>query len=266
MLKNLLIVLIAFCQLSSVNAQSDRVYSWDWKKDGIVLGVSGAFFGGSVVLLKGLEKSTLEEIELLDRNNVWAFDRGATNNYSPSAGKLSDYFLYGGMAFTMANYVHKKGRNEGFAIFGMFLESYFIIDGITVFIKGTAKRYRPLVYNPNAPIEERLSTSARLSFPSGHTSVSAMSTFFAAKIYSDLHPNSKWKPLVWGLAAVIPATTGYLRYKAGKHFPTDVITGYALGAAVGYLIPHFHKVSNEKVSYELIPVPQGLVFSYHRKF
>ena len=30
------------------------------------------------------------------------------------------------------------------------------------------------------------------------------------------------------------------RIRAGKHFPTDVLTGAAVGAAVGSLLPHLH--------------------------
>jgi membrane-associated phospholipid phosphatase len=47
-------------------------------------------------------------------------------------------------------------------------------------------------------------------------------------------------PLAWGLAVAIPAWTGVERILAGKHFPTDVIAGYAFGALCGYLVPGIH--------------------------
>ncbi len=34
---------------------------------------------------------------------------------------------------------------------------------------------------------------------------------------------------------------GYLRMKAGVHYPTDVIAGYTPGAAIGLIIPVLHK-------------------------
>jgi len=52
---------------------------------------------------------------------------------------------------------------------------------------------------------------------------------------------SRWKPIVWTAAATIPAITGYLRVRGGRHFPTDVIGGYIVGAAVGCLVPHLHR-------------------------
>jgi membrane-associated phospholipid phosphatase len=36
---------------------------------------------------------------------------------------------------------------------------------------------------------------------------------------------------------------GYLRYLAGKHFPSDVIVGAFMGSVAGYLVPYFHKKS-----------------------
>ena len=97
-------------------------------------------------------------------------------------------------------------------------------------------------------------------FFSGHTSSSAYFSFFTAKVFADTHPNSKWKPVVWGSAIALPAMTGYLRYKAGKHFPTDVIVGYGVGAAFGILIPELYKNKNFnlKVGSDQI----GLVYTF----
>jgi hypothetical protein len=41
-----------------------------------------------------------------------------------------------------------------------------------------------------------------------------------------------------------------LRVQAGKHFPTDVLVGAAVGSAIGYFIPYFHrqKSNNHQLS------------------
>ena len=64
-----------------------------------------------------------------------------------------------------------------------------------------------------------------------------------AKVVSDYHPNMKkgLKAVMWSGAVLIPATTAYLRVLAGRHFPTDVMAGFATGAFVGFIIPHLHK-------------------------
>ena len=47
--------------------------------------------------------------------------------------------------------------------------------------------------------------------------------------------------MVWSMCAAFPILTGVLRYKAGKHFWTDVITGYLAGAVVGLATPYVHR-------------------------
>ena len=102
-------------------------------------------------------------------------------------------------------------------------------------------RSRPFVYNEDFSLSKKQTVGARHAFFSGHTSLTAASCFFTARVFSDYFPDSKYKPLVWAGAILVPATVGYLRVAAGKHFPTDVITGYAIGATIGMLIPHLHK-------------------------
>jgi membrane-associated phospholipid phosphatase len=55
------------------------------------------------------------------------------------------------------------------------------------------------------------------------------------------------KPYIWGVAAAIPASVGYMRIKAGKHFLTDNLIGYGVGAAAGILIPELHKKANKNL-------------------
>ncbi|MBK8516636.1 MAG: phosphatase PAP2 family protein [Saprospiraceae bacterium] len=83
---------------------------------------------------------------------------------------------------------------------------------------------------------------------SGHTSSTTALSFFTAKVYIDTHPDMKNKWIVWTMGAAIPATIGYLRYEAGKHYPTDIISGYLVGATIGYLIPKIHKSENLRIN------------------
>jgi membrane-associated phospholipid phosphatase len=125
-------------------------------------------------------------------------------------------------------------------------------------------RTRPLPYNNEAPWDERTEARNRNSFFSGHTSMSASASFFAAKVYSDYHPElGNRKFLVFSLALVPAATTGFFRYKGLKHFPTDVITGLFVGASVGILVPHLHKRTGSNLT--LVPYTgpvNGLALSY----
>ena len=121
------------------------------------------------------------------------------------------------------------------------LEGAIINLGLTNLTKTLSKRVRPYVYNEQVPLDVKTALNSRYSFFSGHTSMSAYFTFVGAQMYNDLYPNSNKKPLVWTAAAVIPLITGFSRMRAGKHFPTDVIVGYAVGAVLGILVPRIHR-------------------------
>jgi len=237
------------------------IYNWDWKKDGYILG--GSFLGWATSrYLKGqVNPISLQDLSERNPENLLGIDRGAINNSSEDAQQWSDVFLYSSFLLPISHYTGMKCRSQGFVIGGMALETFFITDGITNTIKAITKRFRPFTYNTEIPDEERLVNGARFSFISGHSSNTAALGFFSAKVYSDLYPDSKWKPLIWTLGVTLPAMTGYLRYRAGKHFPTDIIGGYVLGASVGYLVPHFHKISNDNLNLNLVPINGGLLFS-----
>ena len=113
---------------------------------------------------------------------------------------------------------------------------------------------RPLVYNPDIPFTDRSESGTLNSFFSGHVSTAAASTFFAAKVYSDYHPEfGNKKYLLFGAALIPPMVVGIYRYKAMKHFPTDVFTGLVVGAGMGVLVPHLHKRKNKMGGFSFVP-------------
>jgi len=210
---------------------------------GVGLNILGSIF------ISSQNQVTLEELALLDRNDVSAFDRGATNNYSSKAQTISDVMLFSGATIPIFTLFSNKCRQETKSIALMTVETVLITNGLTNITKSIAKRYRPFNYNPEVPDNIKLGKSSRLSFFSGHASVTSSLCVMSAKILTDLNPNMKHKGLVWGSALLFPATIGYLRYEAGKHFPTDVITGYAVGAVIGYIIPTIHMSDRVDLSY-----------------
>ena len=54
------------------------------------------------------------------------------------------------------------------------------------------------------------------------------------------------------VAAAVPAVVAYFRIRAGKHFLTDNLVGYAVGATVGVLVPRLHRVTS---GYDAANVP-----------
>src|ERR671920_1326353 len=88
---------------------------------------------------------------------------------------------------------------------------------------------------------DRTEGNARNAFFAGHAALVGTATFFTAKVFADYHPDSKLKWVFFGAAAVATGTTGYLRHRGGRHFPSDILVGTAVGTLSGILIPHFHK-------------------------
>ncbi len=211
---------------------------------------------------------TIEEIYGLDKNNVNPFDRPATYNWNPDMATASNYLALGAMALPAFFLSTKHTRSQLGSLVVMGIEVGMINYGITLSVKNLANRTRPYVYNPDVPLEERTGHDSKTSFFSGHTSNAAAFSFFFAKVLSDYHPNMKTglKVAMWTVAVAVPASTAYLRVKSGKHFNTDVIAGFVVGATTGWLVPHLHKKKKQVSAFSAFPTTifgrPGMYLSY----
>ncbi|MDP5169134.1 MAG: phosphatase PAP2 family protein [Bacteroidia bacterium] len=253
---------------SWVSGQATGPYHLNLKRQGIILGTGLVLAGGDALLRNHVTSLTSAELNDLDPASVWVFDRSATRHYSTAAAHRSDVGFYGAAGLAVATsfvlpVTHAQGSRSSFlrqagTLFLLWGETNAITLFGTDVVKNTVMRTRPYAYNPLTPLDAKLEVDTRRSFFSGHTSLTAANTFFAAKVFSDYFPESKWKPVVWTAAAIVPAWVGFERYQAGKHFPSDIIAGYAVGAAMGVLIPHLHlpagKLSHRGMSFQLYPV------------
>lgn len=258
---NFLFLFFFLAPVFNLQAQYESPYKCTKKKDAIIYSIGSTGLGVGYYLHTKAPVLNVEQIELLDKNLINRFDRIATTYSSMKAKKASDVFFYGALAMPSLFAFSKKMRKDAKSISLMYGETLFLTVGITAITKKSVLRVRPYAYNPDFDISTKLEKNASFSFFSGHASVVAASSFFTAKVFADYHPDSKWKPVVWGAAATIPAITGYLRVRAGKHFPTDVITGYAVGAMIGILIPQIHKRKKRNENVQLSVNPMGGYFS-----
>jgi len=237
--------------------QYTNPYQFGIKSEWPFYAVSAGMVATGLILRNNnsLQPFTVNELELLDRNDVNAFDRGATYNWDENAKKQSDILILSAFVLPAVFLINHHTREDIGALLLMGLEIASINFGITASVKNLVNRTRPYVYNTELSTDIRTNSQGRLSFFSGHTSTTASFSFFFAKVMSDYHPNMKtgWKIGMWTFAAAVPAATGYLRVKAGYHFRTDVLTGYAVGAAIGWLIPHLHKRKNANANLSIFP-------------
>ena len=261
-IKTIFSLLLLSLTLCSLQAQQESPYECKKQKDAIISTFASASLGFGYYLQSQTKPLAPEQISLLDKNSVNRFDRIATSYSSLTAKKASDFFFFGTLAMPSVFVFSKKMRRDAKDIALIYGETLFFTTGLTIITKNTAHRIRPLVYNSNFSLEDKMTKNARFSFFSGHASIVAASSYFTAKVFADYHPDSKWKPWVWGAAVTFPAITGYLRVRAGKHFPTDVMTGYAVGALVGYFVPHIHKKKNRNKNLSMSLLPTGGYLSW----
>lgn len=239
-------------------SQDNDIYKFSWKKEKYVIGGGIAVLGTAFIIDQNEVDITVDEIALLDPQNISTFNRSAIFNSNLNSAKASDYLRDGAFFIPLTLFLTRKGKNEWQDIASMYLETLTVNTALTFITQSTASRVRPFIYDNDIPIEERTVREARRSFYSGHVSHVASLSFFTASVLSDLYPDSKYKWLWWSGAITLPAVTAYLRYDAGRHFPTDVMVGYAIGSTLGYFLPKLHKVGNQDLDLSLIPSANGL--------
>jgi membrane-associated phospholipid phosphatase len=193
---------------------------------------------GTGIMYRHKKPLTEENIRLLDPLSVNGFDRPAIKNFSIASAHTSDALLIGSLAAPLFLLADKGIRDEAGVCGVIYFETLGITAAEVTFIKSIIPRARPFVYNANAPMREKLKADANCSFFSGHTAMTAAACFFTAGIYTGIHgPKYDW---MWAVAAVPPVATGFFRYKAGKHFVTDIIAGLIVGSANGYILTQLH--------------------------
>jgi hypothetical protein len=134
------------------------------------------------------------------------------------------------------------------------LAAVAVTGGMTKALKSAASRERP-----NGVDDE--------SFPSGHTSNSAVHTRLAAENLRsmDLSPGVRTS-LDVGLDALTIAT-GWARVEAGQHFPSDTLVGMAIGNFVGSFVNRaFLGLDDSSTAVALASTEQGLVVSWQCRF
>ncbi|TGE29215.1 phosphatase PAP2 family protein [Hymenobacter metallicola] len=195
------------------------------------------------------QKSGLSEAELaaLSKNDVPKLDRFVAGKYSEKAQTASDFLCYGSLAVAPGLLALDPDMRSHYGqVLVLYLETMATASALFTTSVGNVYRYRPFLYGTEGTARERSSKISTNSFFAGHTAHTATATFFAAKVFHDYHPGSAAEPLVWGAAAVVPAAVAYYRMEAGKHFLTDNLVGYTIGATAGIVVPQLHKKAGRR--------------------
>ncbi len=223
--------------------------------DGILLGVSLPYAALSEYLVGTIDRDVLGTP---DRDDVNSFDRLVMADYSRGLDTAGDVL----MATTMlapAAWGFRLGSREMITAAVIYLETLAFAQGAKNTFKLLVARYRPYVYEGGATDVDSREDDA--SFLSGHATMAFAAATAGVYLFSAYFPQSRWfVPLAAGAYGLATLTAAF-RVAAGMHFMTDVASGAALGAAVGYAVPRLHR-GGERAGVSVNALPGGLLLTY----
>jgi membrane-associated phospholipid phosphatase len=157
------------------------------------------------------------------------YDRWALSPISTTLSRGSDLLVIAlGLGTVAATATRDRSQRELVSA----LQAGLWAESATELLKAAIGRERPVLYTP-AGVEAATIPDNLRSLPSGHTAVAfslATSLWLAER---DLNG----RPGLIGWLGVVGATgVGVLRVAAGKHFPSDVVVGAAVGTASALVV------------------------------
>ena len=262
---NLRYVLLVFLSIAiqiSCSGQKSNRYQINTNREIGILAGGGILLGIGLKLKTTIIPYTSHRLDEFNVANVNRFDRIATRHNSLVAKQNSNILGYTSLSLPLFFGVARHSRTDFKQIALVWGEVILANASLTSLSKHIFKRPRPYVYRLDDDTYNKQSRTAQASFVSGHTSMMAANMYFFATTFATYFPSSKIKPIVWTAAIATPALMGYLRVRAGVHYPTDVIAGYALGALVGVGIPAIHKKGKNLVKIHTTNDQVGMVLTF----
>ena len=172
-----------------------------------------------------------------DPASLPGIDRSALHTFSGSASTMSTALLAGVIGFAgVASFDGAtSAQRRGHVV--VFANSLGWTLAATDWMKVLVRRKRPVLYTSDATAAAADPNSQR-SFPSGHASIAfAAATSYLVMAQRERLPHRGRNAVLLYVGAL---GVSVLRVSAGKHFPTDVLGGAALGTGIGWLAAKVH--------------------------
>ncbi|HEX4403406.1 MAG TPA: phosphatase PAP2 family protein [Polyangia bacterium] len=168
-------------------------------------------------------------------------DRTTAGYWSPAWQSASNYGLValGGGALTLL--FVDEGFLPGLNDAAVVAESALAGIAAATMMTLAAGRPRPFLYGTKAPLSERNSADADLSFLSSHAAVSFAIMASTLVAMRRLHPHSNAPWLVLGVGGALASFISVARVLGGMHFITDTIGGAVVGTSLGVLVSSMHR-------------------------
>ncbi len=204
--------------------------------------IDGAVTAASLVGALVFDRLSVHDTGVWGRQ-LLPIDDGVKGNYSSRAHTFSNVTWTGALAapvvFDVARGVDWDTARRTL-IYG---EALAVNLALYTGIKHAVGRPRPYTYSEAADVQAYALTQgndARQSFFSGHSSTTFTAAVSGSWLYAQSSPDVTMRTAVWATSLTLAGATADLRVRAGKHFPSDVLTGAAVGTLIGYGIPRLH--------------------------
>jgi membrane-associated phospholipid phosphatase len=197
---------------------------------------------------------------------VNGFDRGTTTRNSDTIDKISTGAAVAAAGWPVAAIFLGAGKSKGTLTDALVTGQAVVLNvALNQWIKLAVHRPRPFVYSLTDGNELLNENGSYYSFYSQHTSVAFAAGISYARTYALRHPTSGRRWLVYIAAIGGASAVGSMRVLAGRHFPTDVMTGAAAGVGMGLLVPWLHQKGTIP-NLTAVPVPSGAAVSLRVPF
>ena len=167
-----------------------------------------------------------------DPSSVPFFDRWVIAPTRPAASTASDVARAGLAVVTWLD-LGGEGR-RGHAGIVASVESYLWAESTVHLVKALVGRKRPVLYTESG-IEVAHRISNQRSWPSGHAATAAALATSYCLTRRDLSADRTVDWRCW-LATAGAAVVGLFRIVAAKHFPSDVLSGWAAGVGTAFAV------------------------------
>jgi membrane-associated phospholipid phosphatase len=200
--------------------------------------------------------------------------RGLRWTDTEAAGRASDMLLFVGVPATTLGLSWLAARHDGrasdFPVDALIvLQAAVVSADLNQIVKFAVGRQRPCAHYAGdcGGGAGRALADQNLSFYSGHASVSFTLATASGTVAS--MRGYRRAPWIWAVGLALATTTSYLRIAADRHYMTDVLTGAALGSAVGLALPRLlHRPGRplDRFVPAAVPQPGGVAFQVTLKW
>jgi membrane-associated phospholipid phosphatase len=226
--------------IQAADESSPFTFSWPRETALLTTGLAGQVIGQ--YRLQTMAPARPDELR---RSDLSPLDRWNAGTWNPAADAASNVAAVatGGLMIWADAWQGARGDQTWRPL----LEDALVLaqaaawnSAIDLNVRAARVHPRPFVYGTAAPESDRREGQAAGSFYSGHASAAFLGAVYVSTVYPLRHPEFEHSGWLWAGSLTAAATASWLRVAAGKHFPSDVLAGAAMGSLVGFGFVQIH--------------------------